>query len=216
MAENIKSRKYYRVHNGTDWDRMHFVTDANSVDANDGDNMETKVGAIKGITTSTNVTEEGYAADATVVAALNDSLVAQDNLKFRFSTDGEGNYGYLGADDSFIPFKSGISNMLILYYVHNTNWFFNEIIDGKIVRTTTKALGKKTSYLNDKLKITYANGYYTIVANDNIELVITHTSQSETSVTREKYNIVDVVESLITNPTGDNAYYPSYMYKLIN
>lgn len=76
MAENIKSRKYYRVHNGTDWDRMHFVTDANSVDANDGDNMETKVGAFKGITTSTNVTEEGYAADATTVAALNDSLAS--------------------------------------------------------------------------------------------------------------------------------------------
>ena len=57
MAENIKSGKYYRVFNGTDWDRMHFVTDANSVDANDGDNMETKVGAIKGITTSTEVTE---------------------------------------------------------------------------------------------------------------------------------------------------------------
>ena len=74
MSENIKTRKYYRVHNGTDWDRMHFVTDANSVDANDGDNMETKVGAIKGITTSTEVTEEGYAADATTVAALNSSL----------------------------------------------------------------------------------------------------------------------------------------------
>ena len=74
MAENIKSRKYYRVHNGTDWDRMHFVTDANSVDANDGDTMETKVGAFKGITTSTNVTEEGYAADAKTVSELSDSL----------------------------------------------------------------------------------------------------------------------------------------------
>ena len=26
-------------------------------------------------------------------------------MKFQFATDGEGNYGYLGADDSFIPFK---------------------------------------------------------------------------------------------------------------
>ncbi len=38
---------------------------------------------------------------------LNESLTASDNLKFRFATDGEGNYGYLGADDSFIPFKRG-------------------------------------------------------------------------------------------------------------
>ena len=40
--------------------------------------------------------------------SLNNCLVASDNLKFRFSTDGEGKYGFLGADDSFIPFKSGL------------------------------------------------------------------------------------------------------------
>lgn len=40
--------------------------------------------------------------------SLNNSLIAEDSLKFHFATDGEGNYGYLGADDSFIPFKSGI------------------------------------------------------------------------------------------------------------
>lgn len=36
------------------------------------------------------------------------SLVAEDSLKFQFSTDGEGNYGYLGADGSFIPFSDGL------------------------------------------------------------------------------------------------------------
>lgn len=41
------------------------------------------------------------------VVCFNSSLTASDNLQFRFATDGEGNYGYLGADDSFIPFKSG-------------------------------------------------------------------------------------------------------------
>lgn len=39
------------------------------------------------------------------VSELNSSLTANDNLTFNFSTDGEGNYGYLGADGSFIPFK---------------------------------------------------------------------------------------------------------------
>ena len=102
MSENIKTRKYYRVHNGTDWDRMHFVTDANSVDANDGDTMETKVGAIKGITTSTNVTEEGYAADATTVAALNDSL---GGLEFTI-VDGQPQWKERGAD-TFNPFSGG-------------------------------------------------------------------------------------------------------------
>ena len=40
---------------------------------------------------------------------LNQHLTAQDDLKFRFATDGEGNYGFLKADDSFAPFKSGFS-----------------------------------------------------------------------------------------------------------
>ena len=35
----------------------------------------------------------------------NKNLTTSDNLKFRFATDGEGNYGYLAADDSFVPFK---------------------------------------------------------------------------------------------------------------
>jgi hypothetical protein len=38
--------------------------------------------------------------------SINADLTASDNLKFRFATDGEGNHGYLGADDSFIPFSS--------------------------------------------------------------------------------------------------------------
>ena len=37
---------------------------------------------------------------------LEDALTA-NGLRFRFETDGEGNYGYLGADGSFIPFSSG-------------------------------------------------------------------------------------------------------------
>ena len=41
------------------------------------------------------------------IVEVNKNLTASDNLKFQFATDGEGNYGYLGADDSFIPFKSG-------------------------------------------------------------------------------------------------------------
>ena len=55
-------------------------------------------------------TEEGFAADAKLtgdaLSELNKNLTTSDNLQFRFATDGEGNYGYLGADDSFIPFKS--------------------------------------------------------------------------------------------------------------
>lgn len=61
------------------------------------------------------LTEEGYAPDALTVRQINESLVAEDNLKFRFSTDGEGRYGYLGADDSFIPFSVGGVNIKFKY-----------------------------------------------------------------------------------------------------
>ena len=56
----------------------------------------------------------------TEVNNLNDNLTASDNLKFRFATDGEGNHGYLGADDSFIPFKSGDGAKLVGTYSSNT------------------------------------------------------------------------------------------------
>ena len=45
------------------------------------------------------------AATSDELEELNASLTASDSLKFQFATDGEGNYGYLGADGSLIPFK---------------------------------------------------------------------------------------------------------------
>lgn len=39
---------------------------------------------------------------------LSNQITAEDGAKFRFATDGEGNYGYLGADDSFIPFSNAM------------------------------------------------------------------------------------------------------------
>jgi hypothetical protein len=127
-SENIKQRKIYRICSDAAnkiWDRIYFLTNAASVDANDGLDMETKVGAVKGITTSTNVTEKGYAADATVVKELNDSLGG-----LRFGTNGEGNYGYFGADDSFIPFSSDLKFRVFYEAITNTEKSFT--VDGTI------------------------------------------------------------------------------------
>ena len=46
---------------------------------------------------------------------INNDLTASDNLKFKFMTDGDGNYGYRGADDSFVPFKSGGAKLVGTY-----------------------------------------------------------------------------------------------------
>lgn len=60
------------------WRRYSFWNKAKDTECEDGIDVETKVGAIKGITTSTNVSETGYAADAKTVSEINQSLT---NLK---------------------------------------------------------------------------------------------------------------------------------------
>lgn len=56
------------------WRRYSFWNKAKDTECEDGTDVETKVGAIKGITTSTNVSETGYAADAKTVSEINQSL----------------------------------------------------------------------------------------------------------------------------------------------
>lgn len=50
---------------------------------------------------------------------INDGLTAENGVQFQFATDGEGNYGYLGADDSFIPFSRA-------KYVYTYWYYFKE------------------------------------------------------------------------------------------
>ena len=71
------------------------------------DNSETVIvksdnvqGAIVDLDTAVN-------RNKTLIDTIVADLTASDNTKFRFATDGEGNYGFLKADDSFVPFKKG-------------------------------------------------------------------------------------------------------------
>ena len=71
------------------------------------DNSETVIvksdnvqGAIVELDTAVN-------GNKTLIDTIVADLTASDNTKFRFATDGEGNYGFLKADDSFVPFKKG-------------------------------------------------------------------------------------------------------------
>lgn len=59
------------------WQRISFWTKSSDVEFDDGENAETKVGAIKGITTDTNVTIPGYAADMTVIKEINGNIGAK-------------------------------------------------------------------------------------------------------------------------------------------
>lgn len=76
VSEKKVTGKFYRIWSAADklWHRISFWTHANDVEFNDGKTAQTKVGAIKGITTSTNTHETGYAADATTITTLNQSV----------------------------------------------------------------------------------------------------------------------------------------------
>lgn len=77
MAEIIsKDRKAYRIWdkiNGV-WNELRFLTNAKSVDADDGENLEVKIGAINGITSDLSGEADDIAASIACVKQLNDSL----------------------------------------------------------------------------------------------------------------------------------------------
>ena len=75
---------YFKNADGN-YEQLSYKTSSQTVDFDDGKTAETKLGAIKGITTSTSVTETGYAADAKTVSEINQSLESfnVDNLSYK-------------------------------------------------------------------------------------------------------------------------------------
>ena len=111
-------------------------------------------------------TEPGFAADAYQTKLQfdeqNKNLIASDNLKFQFATDGEGNYGYLGADDSFVPFKKAspifttfhnAGNNVIQAYVDNSKLSIKKVT----ISTTSGALG-----VNGTNVVSLGNGVFDV------------------------------------------------------
>ena len=80
---------------------------ASDCEFDDGENAQTKVGAIKGITSDLNTTTTGYAADMTTVSKLNSSLESQPDFIYDETGKITGYKTKAGADTVF-PFKSGM------------------------------------------------------------------------------------------------------------
>ena len=81
---------YFKNADGN-YEQLSYKTSSQTVDFDDGKTAETKLGAIKGITTSTSVTETGYAADAKTVSEINQSLDIKNKV-FLFSISEEKYY----------------------------------------------------------------------------------------------------------------------------
>ncbi len=56
------------------WQKISFWSKASDIEFDDGENAETKLGAIRGITADLNTTEAGYAADMMALTQLNNQI----------------------------------------------------------------------------------------------------------------------------------------------
>lgn len=106
MAEIVKKERVpYRIWDkvNSKWNELMLKTNAKSVDADDGKTLETKIGAVNGITSDLNGEASDVAASIKCVNQLNNSLGG-----LQFGIDENGNYGYIKAGaDTVTPFKSG-------------------------------------------------------------------------------------------------------------
>lgn len=114
MAEIItKDCKEYRIWdkvNGV-WNRLFFKTNAKSVEADDGKDLQTKLGAIDGITSDLSGESETVAASIKCINQLNDSLGG-----LSFYEDEDGNKYVVGADS--VPKKLGSGSTIINLIIH--------------------------------------------------------------------------------------------------
>lgn len=115
VNETIVTGRYFR--RCTDaankvWQRISFWHKASDCEFDDNKNAQTKVGAIKGITTSTSVTETGYAADMTTVKNLQTQI---DELNSNLGNVNVPNGMYLAVTGglSFTLESKGISKEII-------------------------------------------------------------------------------------------------------
>ena len=98
-----KFKKYIKTSSG--FQLQSLWSNANTVEADDGKNMQTKVGAINGITSSTTANSTDIAASANLVNTRCNEL--SNNLGgLSFGQDADGNWGYkAGGADTVTPFK---------------------------------------------------------------------------------------------------------------
>ena len=118
MAVNetiVTGRKFRKLIDAANkqWQRISFWHKASDCEFDDGDTAETKVGAIKGITTDLNTTTTGYAADMTTVASLNSSLGAVVSNIY-VGSDGK-LHKVVGGADTALNFNSNVTIKLTVY-----------------------------------------------------------------------------------------------------
>ena len=131
-----------------------------------------------------------------------------DDVPFRFSIDGEGNYGYLKADDSFVPFRSGESGITLTPYPNGLT--LNSSATNPIVILKPYARLKNSSGTNYFYDITNNSLVETVGGNngsrfkelaDGVVDLVTNTTYSYTQNKMIVINGSDVNELTINGST---------------
>lgn len=123
------------------------------------------------------------------------------------TTNGEGTYGYLGADDSFIPFKSisdNLKNFLNFFFVKDYGlgrMFFvqsDKTITARIDKATDRYVNINTreKYIVTNRNIGSSNGYYFITTDVNFLNKLEHNTG---------YSIVNTSDTFTTS-SGEKLY----------
>ena len=113
--ENIVTGRYYRVLSDAAqqiWDRISFWSKASDTEANDGIDLETKVGAINGITDDLSCEDSSIAASSVAVNRLNESL---QNV-FNVELIGSGDYSQMTITKSITDYK------IIIVMGYTSSW----------------------------------------------------------------------------------------------
>lgn len=134
--------------------------------------LETEVGTVP-----SGSTVQGQISDLDTDVTALQGQVNSGNIPFRFSVDGGGNYGYLKADDSFVPFSSGNSH----WHELDTSLYYNDYGSSYIVKykgyyTTDSPYYKKLHDL--RYNIDYTSPSNTTSATYVVGNIVTINGQS--------------------------------------
>lgn len=131
------------------------------------------------------------------VSAIKGDLTASDGLGFEFMTDGDGNYGYRGADDSFVPFSHGgggsyTKRVLITGVKYGNDWSTlssTDLVNGTYYNgTDTTAIPSDFSDLISAVKSynvtvkagVHVTGFYTTSPDSGTGTVVDETASADT------------------------------------
>lgn len=121
------------------WRRYSFWNKAKDTECEDGTDVETKVGAIKGITTSTNVSETGYAADAKTVSEINQSLTQLNEGIFKEPSQIKYLYNYTSAMQKVFEYECEETGIYVIN-ISGDDFFTHCFITDKRYETQIAAM----------------------------------------------------------------------------